>query len=246
MPFVAPWLQPPNFIGAMQAGAQAGLAVRKQAESEGSAADNLRLAYDQLAANERRAHEATLARTEASKAAMALRAQQASAMQQYQQGLLAEKAKADELRAATDLRLGQQFQTHEAGLDRRAKESLAQKQAVLAQKGQPKEAIPIKGAPGWVDFGGRALNLKEQGIKELPPSAAATLATRLPELKGVWGEEFVKEITPDLQKRIKEGLAPKALPSPAAAKPKEIIRLTKDGKQAVFDADTKAFIRYAD
>jgi len=38
-------------------------------------------------------------------------------------------------------------------------------------------------------------------------------------------------------------------PTPKAAAPaaaKEIVRVTKDGKRAVFDADTKQFIRYAD
>ncbi len=33
---------------------------------------------------------------------------------------------------------------------------------------------------------------------------------------------------------------------PTATAPKEIVRMTKDGKKAVFDADTKKFLRYAD
>lgn len=41
---------------------------------------------------------------------------------------------------------------------------------------------------------------------------------------------------------------PKSEPTgkPSASKSSEVIRVTKDGKKAVFDADTKAFIRYAD
>jgi len=40
-------------------------------------------------------------------------------------------------------------------------------------------------------------------------------------------------------------LSPQAAPAPSSTT-NEVIRVTKDGKRAVFDANTKAFIRYAD
>lgn len=40
--------------------------------------------------------------------------------------------------------------------------------------------------------------------------------------------------------------APAAPAVPAAAKPVEVVRITKDGKRAIYDATTKQFLRYAD
>jgi hypothetical protein len=55
---LAPWIQPTNVIGAMQAGANLGLQVRHQNEEEQSAADALKLHQDQLFAENQRASEA--------------------------------------------------------------------------------------------------------------------------------------------------------------------------------------------
>jgi hypothetical protein len=89
MPTIAPWLQPPNFVGAMSAGAAAGLGVRKANQEATEAADRLELAYNQLAANERRAAAATKAKLDLANASLALRGQQMDAMQAYHQGQLA-------------------------------------------------------------------------------------------------------------------------------------------------------------
>lgn len=110
---IAPWLTPPNFLAAMQAGAQLGLGVRRQDEEESQAGDRLRLAYDQLAANERRAHEAVMARQESAKAALALRAQQMSALESYRQSMIEERKQADALREANQQRLADQFTARE-------------------------------------------------------------------------------------------------------------------------------------
>lgn len=69
-----PWLTPPNFLGAMEAGASTGLRARQQDIEEYQAADRLKLAYDQLAKQERVASMQALAKQKQGEAALALRA----------------------------------------------------------------------------------------------------------------------------------------------------------------------------
>ena len=49
----APWIIPPDYTGAMARGAQLGLSARNQDREEKSAADRLKLAYDQLDRHEK-------------------------------------------------------------------------------------------------------------------------------------------------------------------------------------------------
>lgn len=88
MATVAPWLIPPDFVGAMRAGAQLGLEQRQQDIAQSEAADRLRLAYDQLASEEQQRARETQSRMDLAKASLALRGQQMDATQAYRAGLL--------------------------------------------------------------------------------------------------------------------------------------------------------------
>jgi hypothetical protein len=70
---IPPWLQPPNFLGAMREGAELGLSQRRQDTEESQTADRLKLAYQQLGAKERMAAAATQARQAQAQAALELR-----------------------------------------------------------------------------------------------------------------------------------------------------------------------------
>ncbi len=82
---VAPWLHPLDFVKAMSEGAQAGIHSRAVDNEAIQAGDRLRLAYDQLNANEQREQEAEANKMELAKASMALRSQQMDALEQYRQ-----------------------------------------------------------------------------------------------------------------------------------------------------------------
>lgn len=77
------WNQIPNFLEAIRAGAGLGAQLRGQDIAESEAGDRLQLAYDQLATQEREASERARLAHENQRAALALRAEQQSSMEQY-------------------------------------------------------------------------------------------------------------------------------------------------------------------
>lgn len=91
MATIAPWIVPPNFLGAMEAGTAAGQRERAQGASEREAADRLRYAYDSLAAKEQQSSELAAQKHELARAAMELRAQQMQGLQDYREGMLGAK-----------------------------------------------------------------------------------------------------------------------------------------------------------
>jgi hypothetical protein len=95
---IAPWIVPPDYIGAASRGAQLGLSARAQDEEENRAADRLALAYKTLESQERRASEASQARHEQAAAALALRGKQMDALGKYRQERLSEQERALDLR----------------------------------------------------------------------------------------------------------------------------------------------------
>lgn len=131
MPSIAPWLNPPNFVGAAAAGAASGLGIRKANQEANEAADRLSLAYEQLAENERRANMENQTRLETQKASLALRGAQMDAMRAYHedqidarnrqidntaayhQGTLDARAESADIRRGHEVRMGDQFQQHE-------------------------------------------------------------------------------------------------------------------------------------
>lgn len=97
---IAPWIVPPSPMEALQAGSRIGLAARQEDVAETQAGDRLRLAYDQLQSQERRATEALKAHMAQQNAAMQLRAQQQQSLDTYRQGML--QSAAERLRMAEE------------------------------------------------------------------------------------------------------------------------------------------------
>lgn len=121
---LVPWVVPPDYAKIMQAGTSAGLEARSIASREAEArrrddvsqeiaADRLRLAYDQIASQERRAAETVQAKREQSQAALQLRALQSRDLNAYRQGQLEARAQSEERQAANMLRLAEQFRERE-------------------------------------------------------------------------------------------------------------------------------------
>lgn len=93
------WLQGTDVIGAMSRGASAGLSARSEDDSERNAADRLRLAYDQMAQEERRQSQAAQIHQQQTAAALLLKKQQAEMLNTYRQGELATRSAAQALQA---------------------------------------------------------------------------------------------------------------------------------------------------
>lgn len=158
------WLNQPNFLGAMEAGASTGLRARQQDIEEYQAADRLKLAYDQLAKQERVASMQALAKQKQGEAALALRAAIA------QQGMdLRERS----LQQQGDLR-SRALDIQQSRLDSEGK-SKDYGEPQTMDLGDGNKFIYRKGSPG-----GHLLTSKDE--KGLTPSAAATLYGKLPEL----------------------------------------------------------------
>lgn len=92
MPYEPSWLKRPDYVGAMQSGAAAGIALRRGEQEQAQAADRLRLAYEQLATNERIHAEDEAAKLQLAHASMALRAQQNDALNRYRENTLGARA----------------------------------------------------------------------------------------------------------------------------------------------------------
>ena len=97
----ANWLNPPDYMSAIRAGAGLGLQLRQQDLSEAEAerraqeaADSLRLHYDQLTGLDQRAQQAVAARQQSAAASLALRAEQARMNEAYKQSLAENQATA--------------------------------------------------------------------------------------------------------------------------------------------------------
>lgn len=89
MPFVAPWLLPPDFMGAITRGSSLGESLRGQDIQNQQAADRLGLSYAQLAQSAAQHSASLAAEQKQTEAVNALRAQQAQGLQQYRQSQLA-------------------------------------------------------------------------------------------------------------------------------------------------------------
>jgi hypothetical protein len=126
---IPPWLRPTDTLGAIQAGAQAGLAIRRANDEESQAGDRLRLAYDQLASSERRQSEEAKSKMQLAQASLALRSQQMDAMQSYRAGQLQAKTEADNIRRENMARLASQFQEREGRMSDQFGQRMDQTQA---------------------------------------------------------------------------------------------------------------------
>jgi hypothetical protein len=109
MPELPPWLTPPDFIGAMRSGASLGLQARgqdradeAQAFEEQSSADRLKLAYDQLAKQERVASMQAMQKLQLGEAANALRAAHEQALGEHYKEMQAKAQKMIEVQTASE------------------------------------------------------------------------------------------------------------------------------------------------
>lgn len=114
---IPPWLQPPNFLGAMEGGARLGIASRAQDIEQQSAADRLRLAYDQIAKQEQMANIRAQQQLKLGEAANVLRAAHEQALGEHYKAM---QARADQTvanqKAANDLKTVKYFKNSDGTL----------------------------------------------------------------------------------------------------------------------------------
>ena len=85
MPYVPPWLQATDVLGAISSGANAGLSARQIGDEESNSANRLRASQDSLAMQQQQFQQELAAKQSATAAATALRKQQYDALEQYRQ-----------------------------------------------------------------------------------------------------------------------------------------------------------------
>jgi hypothetical protein len=251
MATIAPWIIPPNFLGAMEAGTAAGL----------------RFAYDSLAAKEQQASQLAAQKHELARAAMELRGQQMQGLQDYREKQLEAKQ--------NELGLRQQLGEANLGIAQQRADSAAERLR-LTQDKTPGELITKEvngetyqwGVNGWKHVpkfrpatdtitetipaveavpGTPAIPAKPpMTILGLPiPFTGKPAVPAVPAVPETREKRITRRVPVDLSSAA-AALQPTStgtLPAPAGA---EVIRTTKDGRKAVFDAQTKKFIRYAD
>jgi hypothetical protein len=124
---------------------------------------------------------------------------------------------------------------------------------------------PIPGAPGYVDIGGKPFKAGDTTAPEAP-GMTSDIKAKMDKLMAEITEDQAQLAAGDARTwyggsradRLKEnqakldtfrrnygGAAPAAQPA-AAAPAQEVKRQTADGRTAIFDANTKKFLRYAD
>lgn len=101
---IPPWLNPPDFVGASRAGAALGLEGRGQDIQVAEAGDRLKLAYDQLEAQEKRDAVQEAAKLALAHATLQMKKDQMTALDRYRQ----QNIEAQNLRAQDRLSLSAQ------------------------------------------------------------------------------------------------------------------------------------------
>jgi hypothetical protein len=143
------WINPPNYLGAMEAGTAAGQRARAQDISTSEAADRLRLAYDSLAANERMQGQAAQAKLAQNAAAMELRQAQMEGLQDYREQQM--DARAEALKQQADLAskaLKQRGDLAAASLDERTAHDVSMEEARNAVKSGQATIVEHPELPG--------------------------------------------------------------------------------------------------
>ena len=233
---LAPWLNytPQTFLGAMEAGTRSGLQARGQDISQSEAADRLRYAYDSLASSERQQNATAAAHMAQSQAAMELRKSQMEGLQDYREAMIGQRQQGLDSTFQRIQDLESYRQQREA--DRQTTEERLAKSAEAAQALREQ---------------GMALRESEQAWKiaaEARKAAAQPDWTKLleePPAKPGWS---LRSHLPAWLGGIEAPSSPGAGTdlSGDGTTAAEVTRITKDGRKAVFDAETKKFIRYAD
>ena len=221
---LGPWneITPQFFTSAMERGASLGLSARKQDEEE-TAADRLKLAYDQLASDEKIASAKAQAELNYRNADLLLRAHANEGLQAYRQQESEARQKEAEARQ-------QQVQNAAATLLETAKHH----RALEAQAGS--KAVSMDPADKvLLTQNARDLTQTQRQLDKLanePVSDANTKAMDALRNKAIY---------------LRSEIARYRGPSGSTPRSKqEVTRTTKDGRKAVFDANTKQFLRYAE
>lgn len=181
---IAPWLIPTDVIGSMSRGAQLGLSARSQDEAEASAADRLRLAYDQMAQEERRASELSAFRQQQAAQALQMKHEQAQMLNAYRQAEIQQKQSAAEALQKHYEDLAKHYETQ----DTKKKEPTDYGDILTQDLPGGATAVFRKGSPG--------LHVITRGrTATLSPTAAAALLKNLPETEARMGMAGTNSLT---------------------------------------------------
>lgn len=198
------WVNPPNFMQSIQAGTQAGLALRSaalqqaaQAQRASEAAAHLQLQYEQLQAHQQQAMAQMQATKERAQAADLLRAQEQTALQQWRD---------------------QQSTIDQARLDETSRHNLAMetKSAFGAVKDGKIPALPVTDSSGkvlgWgVPGQGGAVHMlrKDQGDELTRLQRTQVLRDRLRDMRSELSQMKVA-YTPEMKARQAKLLSEKS------------------------------------
>lgn len=224
---IAPWLVPPDYIGAMTRGAELGLGSRRSADAAQEAADQLRLHYAQLGAQQQEAMARIGAGREeaakrlavereinAAKAAQALRAQ--TALENYRQSETEHRRTQEESAAAAQV-LREQRQSF---LEAQAQNKSGGKEYgdLVTEDILPDvKAVYRKGSPGL-----HIVNTKSK-TGELTDTQKLNLASKIPSLmksvQGIDPSDPLYSYTTNMVNRIMDVTKPPAPPPATDALP---------------------------
>ena len=266
MPYEPSWIKPPNFLGYMVGGSEAGLGAARILQADRELAARTGLGYAQLdrshsydmarIAAAQQAHLDSLAQRQAEQAAQAAeslrnyhglesyrgtetqhRTEQeaaeraAQALRERHQDFLENKPVKDQLYHVGDtlVKIGPDGTAQEL-FKAPAKQTKDVTVELPAVEGQP--AVP--GSPAYH---------RELFGLEIPGTHVGAVAPT-PEILAQPKRSFRRVPTPEeaamaLPQATQPGLPPQPIIS-------EVRRVTKDGRTAIFDANTKQFLRYAD
>jgi len=266
---IPPWLNvgPTDYLRAVQAGGAAGLGIAEAQNRAREAANRLAAAQQESVARMQEAQRAAAQRewefgermrqaAEENASTDAFRNQQLAQQGRYQEGMLSNKDRAlsDAMERAAmqsdakanmlDLR-----ERHYGDLQELRNRELALREEAARNKMNPtdyetvtEETPAVPGEPGTPAIPGVQRSLL--GIDWLMPDKAAIPAYP--------GTPTIPKMTHTRRVPInqpQEGSLMDTISRPSLDEeisPKEVIRKTRDGREAVFDANTKEFLRYAD
>jgi hypothetical protein len=173
---IPPWLDitPETFLGAAKAGAQIGTQRRAQDLKAGAAADRLRLAYDSLASQERRASESEQMKLELAKNAQQLRQSQMDAVNlRAQERLQQQQEQGDQLA---------QFREQTLAFRQGRGEMLDQHRAQMAEEQDKNRALREEIANKNLDAKQAAMELRKRQISDALDLKKQQFAARIPKL----------------------------------------------------------------
>lgn len=193
MATIAPWIVPPDYLGAIRSGAGLGLQLRQQSDAEAQAAERLRLANEEL-----------IYKAQQDQVANQLRANQAMAENQIRQQQLAQQAAAQQ--AENELKYSQLGQQAEAqSFAQQLKQAEENRAANLFnQQAQFAELARNQVLPGGGDFESLTPDEQNQMLAKAKRQNFEELLRNAPQ--DVLPSLLSKEITAGYQGNMSRGL----------------------------------------